>query len=214
MNSMDFSRIKSCGIVPVIKVNDAQQAVPLAKALLDGGVDVIEITLRTQAALEAINRVAKELPEMLVGAGTVVTTEQLDAAEAAGATFIVSPGLSKKLVKMALRRDMPILPGVVTPTEVMKGLKLGLNVFKFFPSENYGGLATIKALCAPFSGISFIPTGGINEKNAGEYLKYEKIVAVGGQWMATEALVNEKNYAEITRRTKEAVALAKSARNV
>ncbi len=207
-----FQQIEQCGIVPVIVLNDAARAVPLAKALLAGGIGVIEITFRTAAAREAIARIAAEVPAMLVGAGTILTLEQLDAAIAAGARFLVSPGLDADLVRAAQARDITILPGAVTPSEIMQGLKLGLDVFKFFPAENYGGLATIKALAAPFGKIRFMPTGGVSEKNVSDYLKNPKIAAVGGSWMAPGDLIDAGDFAEIQRRTEQAVALLRSIR--
>ncbi len=209
---MDFTIIKNCGIVPVIKIDDAADAVSLAKALLAGGINVMEITFRTQAAGAAIAAVAKEVPDMYVGAGTVLTVAQLNEAKAAGAKFIVSPGFSASVVSEAIKQDLPILPGVVTPSEIIMGLELGLTSFKFFPAENYGGINTIKALIAPFGNINFVPTGGINEKNVVEYWKLPKVLAIGGSFMAPENLIKDKNFEEITVRSKEAVALMKTVR--
>lgn len=209
---MVLEKIKQCGIVPVIKIDDAAVAVPLAKALLEGGVNVIEITFRTAAAKESIANIVAEVPEMLTGAGTVITEVQLKDAKAAGAKFLVSPGLSPAIVKAAQAAELPILPGVVTPSEICRGLELGIETFKFFPAENYGGLATVKSLCAPFGNISFVPTGGINEKNASAYWAFSKVLAIGGSWMAPENLIKDRDFAEITRRTKEAAALMKAAR--
>ncbi|MDR3207724.1 MAG: bifunctional 4-hydroxy-2-oxoglutarate aldolase/2-dehydro-3-deoxy-phosphogluconate aldolase [Oscillospiraceae bacterium] len=209
---MSLEQIKACGLVPVIKIDDAESALPLAQALLDGGINCIEITFRTAAAPEAIRRVAQQVPDMLVGAGTVLTLDQLAAARQAGAKFIVSPGLDPVLVKAALDAGLTILPGVVTPTEIITGLNLGLTVFKFFPAENYGGLKTVKALSAPFGGVRFVPTGGISEKNAADYWKNSSVLAVGGSWMAPPELIAAGHFAEITRRTREAVALLRTAR--
>ena len=207
-----FDKIQACGIVPVIKLTDAAKAVPLSKALLKGGVNLIEITFRTAAAPEAIARVAADCPDMIVGAGTVLTQAQLETAQKSGAKFVVSPGFDPSVVKAALGMKMPILPGVVTPTELCAGLALGLEVFKFFPAENYGGASTIKSLAAPFSGISFVPTGGISEKNACDYWKLKCVLAVGGSWMAPEALIEAGDFDEIARRTEEAVNLMKKSR--
>ncbi|MDR1913460.1 MAG: bifunctional 4-hydroxy-2-oxoglutarate aldolase/2-dehydro-3-deoxy-phosphogluconate aldolase [Clostridiales bacterium] len=204
--------ISKIGIVPVIKINDPAAAVPLARALLDGGIRAIEITFRTAAAKEAIENVVKQAPDMLVGAGTVTTEEQLKDAEAVGAKFIVSPGLDSDILYLAQKRELPILPGVLTPSEILTGLKFGIEVFKFFPAENFGGLATVKALAAPFGNVKFVPTGGINEKNVAEYWKFEKVLAVGGSWMASEKLINDGDFAEITRRAKAAIELKKSVR--
>ncbi|MCL2081163.1 MAG: bifunctional 4-hydroxy-2-oxoglutarate aldolase/2-dehydro-3-deoxy-phosphogluconate aldolase [Oscillospiraceae bacterium] len=207
-----MDRIKRCGIVPVIKLNDAAKAAPLAGALLEGGVDVIEITFRTAAAAAAIESAAREFPEMLVGAGTVLTAGQLETARDAGARFIVSPGFDADIVKAGLDMGLIMLPGCVTPTEVMAALKLGVNTLKFFPAENFGGAAAVRALCAPFGNVTFVPTGGISEKNAADYWKMDKVIAVGGSWMAPESLINEGGWAEITRRTREAVELMRSVR--
>lgn len=204
---MVFDKIKACGIVPVVKLNDPAKAVPLAEALIRGGINVIEITFRTAAAPEAIAQVSEKVPEMLAGAGTVLTVEQLHAARDAGARFIVSPGLNPAVVREAQIDSLPILPGVVTPSEIMTGLELGLKIFKFFPAESYGGLTTIKALAAPFGDISFVPTGGINASNAAAYWKFPKIHAVGGSWMVPEKLIDKGDFDEITRLTDEAVEL-------
>ena len=209
---MDFSRIQACGLVPVIKLADASAAAPLAEALLAGGVDVIEITFRTAAARASIESITRTVPGMLVGAGTVLNLQQLNKAKDAGAKFIVSPGLDPAIIRAAQEAGLAVLPGAVTPTEIITGLNLGLDTFKFFPAENYGGLSTIKALCAPFGDIRIIPTGGISEKNAADYWKFGKILAVGGSWMAPEELIARGDFTEITRRTKEAVALMKTAR--
>lgn len=210
MNTMEL--IRQCGIVPVIVINEAENAVPAAQALLDGGIGVIEITFRTAAALDAIAAVASQVPGMLVGAGTVLTVAQLDAAIAAGAKFVVSPGMDIELVQAALERNIPILPGAVTPSEIMAGLKLGVRTFKFFPAANYGGIATIKSLAAPFTDIMFVPTGGISEKNASEYLQYSRIAAIGGSWMATGEMISAGRFDEIREKTREAVALLRSVR--
>lgn len=207
-----MERVASCGVVPVIVLHDVAHAVPTAKALLAGGIGVMEITFRTAAARDSIAAVAKEVPDMLVGAGTVVNLEQLEAALEAGARFIVSPGSDAAIIAACVARGVPIFPGVVTPSELMIGLAHGLTVFKFFPAENYGGLKTIQALSGPFPQAKFIPTGGVSEKNAAEYLANDRILAVGGSWMAGADLIASGNYEEITRRSAEAVALAKTSR--
>jgi 2-dehydro-3-deoxyphosphogluconate aldolase/(4S)-4-hydroxy-2-oxoglutarate aldolase len=207
-----MKQISECGIVPVIVLNDASKAVPLARALLAGGINVMEITFRTAAARDSIAAVSREVPEMIVGAGTVITVAQMDAAIAAGARFLVSPGLDTELVEAASQRNCPLLPGAVTPSEIMTGLKLGVQVFKFFPAENYGGLATLKSLGAPFAGISFVPTGGISAKNVVPYLENKRIMAVGGSWMAPANLIDAGDYAAIEALTKEAVELLRSVR--
>lgn len=207
-----MERVARCGVVPVIVLEDVSQAVPTARALLAGGIDVMEITFRTAAAKDSIAAVAKDVPEMLVGAGTVVSMEQLEAAVSAGAQFIVSPGSDDEVISACVTKAVPVLPGVVTPSEVLIGLKHGLSVFKFFPAENYGGLKTIKALSGPFPQIKFLPTGGISEKNAADYFANNRIVAVGGSWMATGDMIKNGAYAEITNKSAEAVALYKAAR--
>lgn len=207
-----MEQVSKCGIVPVIVLKDASKAVPLAKALLAGGISVMEITFRTAAAKDSIAAVSREVPEMLVGAGTVVTIAQLDAAIEAGARFVVSPGSDSELIQAATERGCAILPGAVTPTEIMAGLKLGIKTFKFFPAENYGGLATLKSLGAPFTEISFVPTGGISEKNVASYLENPRIAAVGGSWMAPASLIDSDDYAAIEEKTREAITLLKSIR--
>jgi 2-dehydro-3-deoxyphosphogluconate aldolase/(4S)-4-hydroxy-2-oxoglutarate aldolase len=207
-----MERVARCGVVPVIVLEEVSQAVPTARALLAGGIDVMEITFRTAAAKDSIAAVVKEVPEMLVGAGTVISMEQLEAAIGAGAQFIVSPGSDDEVISACVTKAVPVLPGVVTPSEVLIGLKHGLSVFKFFPAENYGGLKTIKALSGPFPQIKFLPTGGISEKNVADYFANPRIAAVGGSWMATGDMIKNGDYAEITNKSAEAVALYKAAR--
>lgn len=207
-----MTRLAKCGIVPVIVLNDAKNAVPLAKALLAGGIDVMEITFRTAAARESIEAVSREVPEMLVGAGTVLNTQQMQDAISAGAKFLVSPGSDSELIQAAAAAGCPLLPGAVTPSEIMAGLKLGVKVFKFFPAENYGGLATLKSLGAPFTDISFVPTGGISDKNIRPYLENKRVMAVGGSWMAPADLVDSGDFAKIEQLTRDAVELLGSVR--
>ena len=207
-----MEQLTSCGIVPVVVLNDAECAVPTAKALLAGGINVMEITFRTAAAKASIAHVADAVPEMIVGAGTVVNVAQLFDAVEAGAKFIVSPGSDPEVIQEAIRLNVPIIPGVVTPSEIMAGLKLGIQVFKFFPAESYGGLKTIKALCGPFPQIRFIPTGGISQANVCEYFRNPKIQAVGGSWMVTSAMIEAGDYAEITAKSAAATALFKEIR--
>ena len=202
-------RIKNCGIVPVIVLDSADNAVMTARALLAGGIDVMEITFRTSAAAESIAKVAKEVPEMLVGAGTVVNAEQFNSAIDAGARFIVSPGSDEELIKLAVSKNVPIFPGIVTPSELMVGLKHGLDHFKFFPAEISGGLNAIKTLSAVFSGVKFIPTGGISEKNAADYFANESVAAIGGSWMASAKMIESGAYEEITKKSAEAVGIFK-----
>ncbi|MBQ7908569.1 MAG: bifunctional 4-hydroxy-2-oxoglutarate aldolase/2-dehydro-3-deoxy-phosphogluconate aldolase [Elusimicrobiaceae bacterium] len=201
-----LSEISNIGIVPVIALDNANQAVPLAKALIDGGLPCAEVTFRTAAAEESIRQMARHCPDMLVGAGTILTPEQADKAVAAGARFIVSPGLNEEVVKHCQKIGVPIIAGVATPSEVEKALSLGLTTLKFFPAEAAGGLAMIKAMSAPYSQVKFMPTGGINAKNVNSYLSFKKVIACGGSWMVSKELINSGNFAEITRLTKEAVA--------
>jgi 2-dehydro-3-deoxyphosphogluconate aldolase/(4S)-4-hydroxy-2-oxoglutarate aldolase len=193
------------GIVPVIKINDAKDAVPLCDALKRGGLPVAEITFRTAAAAEAIKRVSGELEGVLVGAGTVLTRGQVDSAMAAGAMFMVSPGLNPDVVKHCADVGVPIFPGCVTPTEIELALSLNINVVKFFPAEAMGGLATIKALSAPYSDVKFLPTGGINQDNFMSYLAFNKVIACGGSWMVREDLIARGDFDAIAELTRAAV---------
>lgn len=204
---LSIEEISACGIIPVVVLNDADAAVPTARALLRGGIDVMEITFRTAAAQASIARVTAEVPEMKVGAGTVVTVQQARDAIAAGAKFLVSPGSDADIICEAAALNTPIVPGVVTPSEIMLGLKLGVKVFKFFPAESYGGLKTIKALSGPFPQIKFIPTGGINQENAGEYFKNPKIQAVGGSWMVSAKMIEAGEFDAIAEKSAAATAL-------
>ena len=209
---LTVEQVAACGVVPVVVLENEEQAVPTAKALLAGGINAMEITFRTAAAKGSIARVAKEVPDMIVGAGTVVNVEQLHDAVDAGAQFIVSPGSAEDVIASAIQMGVPVTPGVVTPSEIMMGLKLGLKVFKFFPAESFGGLKTIKALCGPFPQIRFIPTGGINQDNAAEYFRHPKILAVGGSWMVTKDMVAAGDFAGITAKSAAATALFREIR--
>ena len=200
-----LKQISKIGIVPVIKIEDPAKAIPLAKALCDGGLPIAEVTFRTACAKQAIAAIAKEVPQMLVGAGTVLTTQQVDEAVEAGAKFIVSPGLNPTVVKYCVSKNIPITPGCANPSDVEQALECGLEVVKFFPAEAAGGIAMIKAMSAPYGGIKFIPTGGINAKNLNDYLSFGKILACGGSWMVKEDLINNDEFDKITALTKEAV---------
>lgn len=200
-----LKKIEAIGIVPVVKIDRAEDAVPLARALINGGLPCAEVTFRTDAAADAIAAMSKAFPEMLVGAGTVLTPEQADAAVAAGAKFIVSPGLNPTVVKHCVEKGYPITPGVATPGEVEMALSFGLEVVKFFPAEAAGGLAMIKAMSAPYGKLKFMPTGGISAKNLNEYLAFSKILACGGSWMVSADLINDGKFDEIERLTREAV---------
>lgn len=202
-----IKQLSLVGLVPVIKVEDAGDAVPLCRALAAGGLPVAEITFRSEAAEEAIRRVHEELPEVILGAGTVLTTEQVDRAVAAGASYIVSPGINPVIVKYCQDKGVPIVPGTANPSNVETALELGLKTVKFFPAEAVGGLKAIKAMSAPYGGVSFLPTGGINEKNVVDYLAFPKVVAVGGSWMAPNDAVKAKDWDRIETLARSAVDL-------
>ena len=204
--------IENCGIIPVVVLDDVSNAVPLAKALLAGGINICEITFRSAAAEESIRQIALNVPEMIVGAGTVITKEQLKAATDAGAKFIVSPGSDLEVIRYAKELGVYMLPGAVTPTEIMQLIKEDIKVVKFFPAENYGGLKTIKALSAPFPNIKFVPTGGVSLSNLTAYLEFDKIAAVGGSWLCTKDLIKDGKWDEITKLSKEAMDIFKSVR--
>ena len=198
-------KLGKIGIVPVIALDDAKDALPLGKALLAGGIACAEVTFRTAAAEDVIKTLTKELPEMLTGAGTVLTTEQVDRAVAAGAKFIVSPGLNPKVVEYCVNKGIPVTPGCSTPSDVEIALEYGLDVVKFFPAEASGGIAMIKAMSAPYGGVKFMPTGGINAGNINNYLSFNKVLACGGSWMVDKKLIAAGNFAEIERLSREAV---------
>ncbi|MGI6017812.1 MAG: bifunctional 4-hydroxy-2-oxoglutarate aldolase/2-dehydro-3-deoxy-phosphogluconate aldolase [Marvinbryantia sp.] len=205
-------RIAGLGIVPVVVLNDVKDAALLAKALMQGGLPCAEVTFRTAAAEESIQIMAKEYPDMLVGAGTILTTEQVDRAVNAGADFIVSPGFDPEVVDYCIAKEIPVFPGCVTASEVAQAIKRGLKVIKFFPAEQYGGVATIKALGAAYTSLKFMPTGGVSIKNLESYLSCDKIVACGGSWMVKGDLVKTGAFDKITELTKEAVKLVKEIR--
>lgn len=200
--------IEKLGVVPVVVLNDSKDAKPLAKALCGGNLPCAEVTFRTDAAEESIRIMTEAFPDMLVGAGTVLTTGQVDRAVKAGAKFIVSPGLDEEIVDYCLEKDIPVFPGCVTPSEVAKAVKRGLKIVKFFPAEQFGGVKTIKALAAPYTGIRFMPTGGIGIKNLKEYLSCDKIIACGGSWMVKSDMVKSGRFDEIRWMAEEAAKLA------
>ena len=204
--------IESFGVVPVVVLNDAKDAAPLAKALCEGGLPCAEVTFRTEAAEESIRIMATEFPEMVIGAGTVLTIDQVDRAVGAGAKFIVSPGFDPEIVDYCISKNIPVLPGCITPSEVTQAVKRGLEVVKFFPAEQFGGVATIKALAAPFTSVRFMPTGGIRAKNLADYLGFKKIIACGGIWMVKGDMVAAGEFDKIKEMTAEAVALVKDIR--
>lgn len=196
------------GVVPVVVLEDAKDAVRLAKALMDGGLPCAEVTFRTEAAEDAIRLMSKEYPDMLVGAGTVLTIDQVDRAVAAGARFIVSPGFDPEIVDYCLEKNIPVFPGCITPSEVAQAAKRGIEVVKFFPAEQAGGVAMIRSLAAPYTGMKFMPTGGISAKNLRDYLECDKILCCGGSWMVKSDLIHQGEFDRIRDLTREAVELA------
>ena len=204
-----LERIREIGIVPVITISNAEKAVPLAKALLKGQIPCAEITFRTEEGEESIRRIAKEMPEILLGAGTVLTTDQVDRAAKAGAKFMVSPGFNPKVVEHCVKNGILIIPGCSNPSDMEAALEFGLDTVKFFPAEQAGGLAYIKACSAPYTKLKFLPTGGINAKNIGSYLCFDKVIACGSSWMAAKELIDAGDFDEITRLCKEAVEIVK-----
>ena len=204
--------MKKSGVIPVVVLDDTAQALPTANALLAGGVSVMDITFRTAAAASSIKAVSESCPEMLVGAGTVVTLEQCKQALECGAKFIVSPGFDPEVVSWCVERNIPITPGCVTPTEIMTAMKLGLNVVKFFPAGVYGGLKAMKALAAPFGGVKFIPTGGVDAKNLKEYLEAPFVHAVGGSWLCPKKEIAAGNFDAVTALCREASEIVKEVR--
>ena len=199
-----LTRLANAGVVPVVVLDKAEDAIPTAKAMLAGGIDVMEITFRTAAAPESIKAVAENCPDMFVGAGTIITLDQCKKAVEMGAKFIVAPGFNREVVAWCVENNVPVTPGCVTPTEIMAAMELGLKVVKFFPANVYGGLTAMKSLAAPFGGIKFIPTGGVNAQNLGEYISAPFIHAVGGSWVCPKADIAAGNWEKITRLCLEA----------
>jgi 2-dehydro-3-deoxyphosphogluconate aldolase/(4S)-4-hydroxy-2-oxoglutarate aldolase len=200
-----LEKLEKIGIVPVIKIDDAEKAVPLAKALAAGGIPCAELTFRTAQAEESIRRIAKEMPEVLLGAGTVLTTEQVDRAIGAGAQFVVSPGFNPKVVAYCRQKGILITPGCANPSDIEQAIDFGLEAVKFFPAEQAGGLDYIKAISAPYPGLRFMPTGGISTVNISQYIAFKKVLACGGSWMATPDLINAGDFEKITALSREAV---------
>jgi 2-dehydro-3-deoxyphosphogluconate aldolase / (4S)-4-hydroxy-2-oxoglutarate aldolase len=201
--------LKGQPVIPVLKIDDAKHAVPLARALAKGGLRVIEITMRTPAALEAIRRAAAEVPDAVVGAGTILNARQFDQAAEAGSKFIVSPGCTHQLFDAARDSDVPLLPGAITPGEMMAALEEGLDFLKFFPAEQAGGAAFLKSLASPFAGLRFCPTGGVSAKNAPDYLALPNVICVGGSWVAPDDAVNSGDWALIEKLAREAAELGR-----
>lgn len=207
-----LDKLYKIGIIPVVVLDNTKDAIPLAKALIDGGLPCAEVTFRTDAAEESIRIMSENYPELLVGAGTVLTCEQVDRAVGAGAKFIVSPGLNPEVVRHCQKLNIPITPGVLTPTEIEMALGLGLEIVKFFPAEASGGLSMIKSLAAPYTKLRFMPTGGISLKNVKEYLSYHKIFACGGSWMVKKELILQGKFKELTQLVTEASQIVKEVR--
>ena len=203
-----FERLASMRIVPVIVINDIAKAVTLAKALCDGGLPCAEVTFRTAQAADAIRAITKALPEMLVGAGTVLTPAQVDEAMDAGAKFMVAPGLNPETVRHCQAKGVPMLPGVITPSEIEQALSLGLDTLKFFPAEAAGGVNMLKSLSAPYGAVRFVPTGGLTPANLSQYLAIKSVMACGGSWMVKDDLITSGDFDKIIELTREAVKLA------
>ena len=209
-HSAVLERIASMRIVPMIVIDDPDDAVPLARALSDGGLPCVEVTFRTPRAVEALRRIAGELQDVLVGAGTVLTPAQVAEARAAGARFVVAPGFNAGVVEFCQSVELPVFPGVCTPTEIEMALGAGLSVLKFFPAEPIGGLPFLKAVAAPYTTVSFIPTGGIGPSNLASYLAFPRVVACGGSWLAPNDWIAARQFDRIRDATRAAVAIANS----
>ena len=206
-------QFKEYGVVPVVVLNDAKDALPLAKALVEGGLACAEVTFRTDAAEESIRLMSEAYPEMLVGAGTVLTIDQVNRAVKAGAKFIVSPGFDPEIVDYCLENNIPVLPGCITPSEVAQAVKRGLTRVKFFPATAAGGIKMIKAMCAAYTNVRIMPTGGINTANLEEFLSCDKIFCCGGSWMVKGDMIKAGEFDKIQKMTEEAVALVKEIRS-
>ena len=207
-----FEEFYKIGVIPVLEIDSAQRVKPVAESLLAGDLPVAEVTLRTEAALESIRVIAREVNGVLVGAGTVINREQAKAARDSGAQFLVCPGMIEEVVVWAQENQIPVLAGAVTPTEMIRAIQLGLEIIKFFPAETMGGVKAIKAISDPFPQLRFIPTGGIRLENLAEYLQMKKIHAVGGSWMAKRQMISDGKFIEITRLAKEASDIVKQVR--
>ena len=214
MKDIDMQlQITELGLIPVVVLDDAKDAKPLAEALCEGGLPCAEVTFRTDAAQDGIRIISEEYPDMLVGAGTVLTIDQVERAVWAGAKFIVSPGFDPEIVDYCLKKEIPVFPGCITPSEIAQAVKRGLRTVKFFPAAQSGGVGMINALAAPYVGLKFMPTGGVNPKNLSEYLSCKSVIACGGSWMGKGALVRAGEFDKIKEMTKEAVALVKEIRS-
>jgi 2-dehydro-3-deoxyphosphogluconate aldolase/(4S)-4-hydroxy-2-oxoglutarate aldolase len=209
-----IKQIRDIGIIPVVTLSDVDKAVPLARALSDGGIPCAEVTFRTEEAAECIRRISTHVPQLLVGAGTVLTPAQADQAMNAGAKFAVSPGLSPHVARHCVDKDFLIIPGCVTPTEMEAALHMGINTVKFFPAQQAGGLAYIKAVAAPYPRLTFVPTGGINADNIGEYAAFDRVIACGGSWMVSPHLIDAGDFDAVTRLCRQAVHIVQQARSL
>lgn len=209
-----IERVRQMGIIPVVALPKLEHALPLAESLIAGGLPCAEITFRTAAAADAIEQISKRFPELLLGAGTVLTTEQAQRAMDCGAQFIVSPGTNPVTVDFCLSKNLTIFPGVCTPSEVEMNLAKGVDVLKFFPAEPAGGVNFLKAICAPYKQVQFIPTGGIDTKNIGQYLALPQVVACGGSWMVKPELFEAGDFAAVKRLSAEAVAQLNQCRSI
>ena len=206
-----IARFKDLGVIPVVVIERAEDTLPLADALIEGGLPCAEITFRTEAAADAIRLVSRR-GDIMVGAGTVLTVEQVKTALDAGARFVVSPGFNPKVAGYCVENNIPVTPGVCTPTDIEAGMDLGLEVLKFFPAEAFGGIKTLKAMSGPYTTVKFIPTGGINPQNFTEYLRFPKVVACGGTWIAPSTSISEGRFDDVLRNTREAVRIVEELR--
>lgn len=204
--------IGNTGIIPVIKIDDSEKAVPMAKALMKGGIPAAEVTFRTEAAAESIRKISEEVPDMFVCAGTVLNPEQAELAVKSGAKAIISPGLNEAVVKWCLERSVPVFPGCATPTEVEAAMRLGLDTVKLFPAEVVGGTAMLKALSGPYASVKFMPTGGISPTNVGSYLKLKNVIACGGSWICPQKLMDASDWEGIAGLAAEAAELVQLSR--
>ena len=205
-------KVIEAGIVPVVVLNKVEDAVPLARALLKGGINFMEITFRTECAAECISVISREVPDMTVGAGTVINVNQAITAVENGAEFIVSPGLDEAVVLWAMGNNVPVIPGTVTPTEIMRAISLGLNVLKFFPADVYGGIKALKALSAPFGQVRFLPTGGVSEANLKDFISEKSVAAVGGSWVCKKDDILNHDWDKITNLSANAIKIIKESR--
>ena len=202
-----FKRIEKLGVLPELTLYDAIDSIPIGRAISDGGISMAEVTFRTDAAEDSIRLMSNAIPDMLIGAGTVLNRDQVDAAVRAGAKFIVSPGINPDVVEYCLEKDIPVIPGISTPTDIETALRLGLSLVKFFPAESNGGIRALRAMSEPYPGLKFMPSGGINEENVADYLKSNKVLAVAGNWMATPQMIQFSDIQGITNKSMRAVRL-------